>query len=196
MEAKELKGTASLPALLQSLGYTPARQTDREFYYTSMLSGSTIKPLFAVNPEHNIWYDHTLSKGGNIIDFAMAYWKLTFREAVKKLGDYFPQEQMPDYGRLQTRRRHAQKLPYYRLEAVKPPGNNPEITDYLQSKGVWDAAQSLLSEVYYYVEDEKGNRKSFSAAGHQNELGHWQVYSLNFNDCLSHKAISFISNST
>jgi len=71
MEAKELKAQASLPELLKTLGHEPEKQHGQELIYH--LSGP--KPCFAVNQEHNIWYDHHTGKGGNIIDFAMTYWK-------------------------------------------------------------------------------------------------------------------------
>jgi len=100
---------------------------------------------------------------------------------------------MPDCGRLQTPRRHAQKLPYYRVEEIKPLGTNAEITDYLKTRCVWEISQTLLSEIYYFVEDEKGVRKPFFAAGWQNELGSWEVRNMYFKGCLGHKAITFIS---
>lgn len=191
MEAKKLKTAASLPKLLETLGHSPAKQHGQELIYH--LSGP--KPCFAVNQEHNIWYDHHTGKGGNIIDFAMTYWKVTFREALKKLNEHFSLNQLPEYGRLQCRRRHAQKLPHYRLQHSNPLGGNAEIMDYLKSKCIWDVSQTILSEVYYYVQDEKNNIKPFYAAGLQNELGHWQVSSQNFNGCLGHPAITFIQKS-
>jgi hypothetical protein len=191
MEAKELKATASLPELLKILGHRPEQQHGQELIY-KMGDG---KPRFAVNSEHNIWYDHDTRKGGNIIDFAMTYWKLTFREALKKLNEHFDRSQLPAYGKLVSRRRHAQKLPHYRLQNTSPPGTNPEITLFLREKCVWQAAQSIVSEVNYYVRDEKNHIKFFFGAGLENELGHWHISSPNFNDCLGHKAISFIQRS-
>jgi len=191
MEAKEIKAAASLPQLLEALGHRAEKQHGQELIYH--LSGP--KACFSVNREYNIWYDHRTGKGGNIIDFAMAYWKVTFREALKKLSEHFEHCQLPEYGRRQCRRRHAQKLPHYRLQHTGPLGSNAAIKTYLESKSIWDTAQTVLSEVYYYVQDEKNNIKSFYAAGIQNELGQWQVSSPNFNGCLGHKAISFIQKS-
>lgn len=191
MEAKDLKAAASLPLLLEALGHRPEKQHGQELIYH--LSGP--RPCFAVNQQHNIWYDHHTGKGGNIIDFAIMYWKVTFREALKKLNEHFDRCQLPEYGRLQCRRRHAQKLPHYRLQHTGPLGNNVDISHYLKAKKVWEVSQSLLSEVYYYVKDENARIKTFHAAGIQNELGHWQISSPCFNDCLGHKAISFIGRS-
>jgi hypothetical protein len=72
-------------------------------------------------------------------------------------------------------------------------GLNNIITDYLQSRGVWQPAQGLLKEIYYYVEDEQKSRKNFFAAGWQNESGSWEIRStLDFKGCLGHKGISFL----
>lgn len=191
MEAKELKAAASLPKLLEALGHRPEKQLGQELIYR--LSGP--KPCFAVNQEHNIWYDHDTKKGGNIIDFAIMYWKVTFRQALKKLNEHFQLEQLPEYGKLQCRRRHAQKLPHYRLQHTCRLGSNADIKAYLQNHCIWEVSQTILSEVYYYVQDEKNHIKPFYAAGLQNELGHWQVSNAGFTGCLGHSAISFIAKS-
>jgi hypothetical protein len=89
-------------------------------------------------------------------------------------------------------RRHALRLPHYRVEEIKPLGNNPAVTDYLRQCCVCGPAQSYLSEVYYFVEDEKKERKYFFAAGWKNELDGWEVSAPVFRGCLGHRAITFI----
>jgi len=90
------------------------------------------------------------------------------------------------------KRRHAVKLPCYRVEEIKPLGHNHEIEAYLRSCGVWAQARDKLNEIYYYVQDESNRRKSFFAAGWKNELGHWQVAAPNFTGCLSRPALTLI----
>ncbi|RYG53165.1 MAG: hypothetical protein EOO01_05085 [Chitinophagaceae bacterium] len=46
--------------------------------------------------------------------------------------------------------------------------------------------------MYYYVEDQKGLKKHFFAAGWQNENGGWEVRNKYFKGCLRHKGVSFI----
>jgi hypothetical protein len=91
------------------------------------------------------------------------------------------------------RKRSAVKIPHYEIQEIKALGHNPAITEYLRCIKIWEAAQNKLKEIYYYVEDQKGLRKSFFAAGWQNELGAWEVRNLYFKGCLGHKAISFVS---
>ena len=90
------------------------------------------------------------------------------------------------------KRRHAVKLPDYKIEEIKELGNNPAITAYLKERDVWQVAQGKLKEVYYYSEDQKKQRKHFFAAGHQNENGGWQVRSKNFEGCIGQKGLTII----
>jgi len=193
LNASEIKQQVSLVDLLTSLGHEPTKHAGRELIYISMLRDSDTKPSFSVNKELNVWYDHGTAKGGNVIDFAMAYWKLTFIEALKKIASVsnFSLSTIPHTER--RVRKHATKLPHYCVEDVMPLGSNPVITEYINSRGIWEVAKNHLQEVYYYVEDEQKNRKQFFAAGWQNELGSWEVRNLYFKGCLGHKAITFIS---
>lgn len=192
IKAKDMKDQVALADLLASLGYQPEKISGNELIYLSMLRDNDTKPSFAVNRALNVWYDHGMGKGGNVIDFAMAYWNLTFIEALKKMSAFCGAEISNQPPSLRTRRKHAQKLPYYRVEEVKPLGGNRIISDYLKERGVWEAAQNHLSEIYYYVENENKIRKHFFAAGWLNELGSWEVRNPYFKGSLGHKAITFI----
>ncbi|MBS1529742.1 MAG: hypothetical protein JSU01_05515 [Bacteroidetes bacterium] len=196
MNAKELKKAVALTGLLQKLGHNPVRTSGADLIYLGMLPGSGSRPAFAVNPELNVWYDHTLGKGGNLIDFAMAYWQSGFLDAFKKICALTGHNADIDSTAKSGRRRHAVRLPHYQVEYVKPLGNNFFIQKYLVGLGIWEIAQSHLSEIYYFVEDEKQRRKHFFAAGIQNELGSWEVQSLNFCGSLGHKAMTIIPGDT
>jgi hypothetical protein len=152
------------------------------------------QPSFYVKDPLGVWYDQGLGKGGTIIDFGLAYWNLPFQETLEKIvqvcGTNLP---LVNYDRQENaRKRSAVKIPHYEIEEIKPLGNNPQITNYLNYRGIWQAAQGSLKEVYYFVEDHKKQRKYFFAAGWQNELGSWEVRNKYFKGCLGHKAISFI----
>ena len=190
--ASDIKEQVSLADLLSSLGYKPEKRSGKELLYISMLRVTDTNPSFSVNQELNVWYDHGSGKGGNIIDFAMVYWRLTFIEAMKKRAAVSGGNFSAIGPGEKKLRRHARKLPHYCIEEIKPLGSNPAITDYVLSRGVWQAAKSHLKEVYYYVEDEQKVRKPFFSAGWQNELCSWEVRNPYFKGCLGHKAISFI----
>jgi hypothetical protein len=191
--ATQIKEQVSLVDLLARLGFQPQRTTGRELLYLSMIRDSDTNPSFSVNEKLGVWYDHGLGKGGNIIDFAIAYWNLPFLEALQKIMQIPSTEIKPT---CPGRKRSAVKIPHYQIQEIMALGNNPAITDYLRSRKIWEAAQNNLKEIYYYVEDQKGLRKPFFAAGWLNELGAWEVRNLYFKGCLGHKAISFIPGDT
>lgn len=193
--AKEIKDQVSLVDILARLGFEPCSRSGNEYIYQSMIRDPDNKPSFYVNDKLGVWYDHGISKGGNIIDFGLAFWRnLPFADVLEKIV------QLSDTGTIQPndttrnnlRRRRAVKIPNYEVKEIKDLGNNVAITEYLQNRGVWQAAQGRLKEVYYYVEDHKKLRKPFFAAGWQNEMGAWEVRNFYFNGCLGHKAITFI----
>lgn len=198
LNARELKDQASLVDLLTKLGFHPVKKAGTEHIYRSMLRDSDTKPSFCVNDELGVWFDHGTGKGGNIIDFGLAFWKqLTFNQVVEKIQDVCAIE----LNARSTRPRKAVKTPHY-IKAVKTPhyiieevkgiGTHPVITEYLKNRGVFEIALASMNEVYYYVQDQKGERKYFFAAGWQNENGSWEVRHKYFKGCLGHKGISFI----
>jgi hypothetical protein len=189
LKAKELKEQASLVDLLTQLGFKPVRKSGKEHIYRSMLREDDRTPSFTVDDQLGAWFDHGTRKGGNIIDFGLAFWKhLSFAEVVDKIQDVIAIAPV----QRTFRPRKAVKIPHYIVEQVKNLGTHPAITDYLKSRGVFEIASGHISEVYYYVEDEKGLKKHFFAAGWQNENGSWEVRNKYFKGCLGHKGITFI----
>ena len=196
LDCAAIKDQISLSALLAGLGFQPARRSGKELFYLSMLRDSDTAPSFTVDDDLGVWYDHGLGKGGNVIDFGLAYWKnLSFKEVLAKLRAFLGQEseyavQVIPSGN--SRKKKPVRIPHYEIEDILELGTNPAITDYLQRRGVWDEAQGKLKEIYYYVEDQKKQRKHFFAAGLQNELGGWEVRNKYFKGCIGHKALTLI----
>ncbi|MDB5143382.1 MAG: hypothetical protein JWQ66_2095 [Mucilaginibacter sp.] len=189
LNVKELKEQASITDLLSKLGYKSVKKYGREQFYYSMLRESDTKPSFSVNEELGVWFDHGTRKGGNIVDFGLAYWKqLGFNEVIEKLQEICSLTNEPR----SHRPRRPVKIPHYIIEETKDLGTHPAITDYLKGRGVFEVAKSCLSEVYYYVEDAKGLVKHFFAAGWLNENQGWEVRNKYFKGCLGRKAISVI----
>src|ERR1022692_1531044 len=86
INASDVKAQVSLSDLLARLGFQPLRKSGKELLYLSMLRDSDTKPSFAVNEQLGVWYDHGIGKGGNIIDFGLAFWKnLSFQEVLEKI---------------------------------------------------------------------------------------------------------------
>ncbi|WEA01740.1 toprim domain-containing protein [Mucilaginibacter sp. SJ] len=191
LTAKELKERSSIVDLLQRLGYRPAKKYGRETMYRSMLRDDDSTPSFSVNDDLGVWFDHGTRKGGNIIDFGLAYWKeLDFNSVVIKIQEVCALA--ISEVRKGQRPRKAIKVPHYIINEVKELGSNPAITEYLCGRGVFEVARGLLSEVYYFVEDQRGARKQFFAAGWQNENKGWEVRNKYFKGCLGPKGITCV----
>jgi len=191
INAREIREHVSIVDLLTSLGYEPHRRSGREHIYLSMLRDSDTTPSFSVNDRLGYWYDHGLAKGGNVIDFGLLYWRgYSFREVLEKIA---ASVSLSSSEQPVIKKKHfIPKEPHYQIVAIRELGANPLITGYLESRGIWPAAQGRLKEVYYFVEDQQKKRRNFFAAGWQNELGAWEIRSAHFKGCLGHKAISFI----
>ncbi|MFD0764516.1 CHC2 zinc finger domain-containing protein [Mucilaginibacter lutimaris] len=190
LNAKDLKEQVSIVELLSRLGYEPVKKFGKEYMYRSMLREGDNNPSFSVDDKIGAWYDHGIGKGGNIIDFGMLYWPdLKFNDIVEKIQATC---NMVSPVRREPRTRLPVKARNYVIEQVKPIGTHPAITGYLKSRGIFDVARPLLSEVYYHVKNEKGEKKQFFAAGWKNEADSWEVRNRYFKGCLGRKSISLI----
>jgi DNA primase len=199
IDIDELKKRVSLVELLSRLGYEPSKKSGRELIYLSMLRPAESTPSLCVNDELGVWYDHGTGKGGTVIDFGKAYWSgLSFTEVLEKIRQVVSLEYSIVTDRNASEERLVRprlpvKIPHYQIEDVKDLGHNPAITAYLEHRGVWDVAGNRLQEIYYYIEDQKKNRKQYFAAGWQNENGGWEVRNKYFKGCLGRKGMTFIT---
>ncbi|WP_333889018.1 hypothetical protein [Sphingobacterium siyangense] len=184
-------------SLLKALGHEPVLINGDEFGYASVLGNRTNnKIVLTVNNRLNTWFDSSvglLGKGGKLMDFARTYWPdLSTEQIEEKLRSIQIQSAKKDRP---LRKRKATKIPDYRVDRTRPLGYNNEVTDFLMESGLWELADLNIQEVYYYVIDQKGNRKDFCAAGWMNENGGWEVRAQNYTGCIGPRGITFISTS-
>ncbi len=69
---------------LEKLGHRPVKFRNNDYWYLSPLRQEK-KASFKVNRKMNVWYDHGLGKGGNLIDFGKTYYHCTVKELLAKL---------------------------------------------------------------------------------------------------------------
>jgi hypothetical protein len=186
-----VKDQIGLVDLLTKLGYKSIRASGKELFYISMIRDDDTTPSFCVNSMLNVWYDHGLGVGGSVIDFGKAFWPgIPFRQMLIKLWETADKD--PSDLPKMPRPRRTEKLPHYTIETVKEIGHTEAIKKYLLHRGIFEVAQGLLKEVHYQVEIEPGQTKPFFAAGHQNELGGWEVRNKFFKSCLGKKGLTII----
>lgn len=183
-----------LVSLLKALGHEPVLINGDEFGYASVFGKRTNnKIVLTVNNRLNTWFDSSfglLGKGGNLMDFARTYWPdLSTEQIEEKLRSIQRQSAKKDRP---LRKRKATKIPHYQIDRTSPLGYNNEVTDFLMESGLWELADLNIREVYYYVTDQKGNRKDFCAAGWMNENGGWEVRAQNYTGCIGTKGMTFI----
>ncbi|MBB1644543.1 hypothetical protein [Sphingobacterium sp. UME9] len=186
--------TPDLVTLLKTLGHEPVSINGDEFGYASVFGKRTNnKIVLTVNQQFKSWFDSSLGKGGNLMDFARTYWPdLSTERIEEKLREIQTQSAKKDRP---LRKRKATKIPDYRVARSRPLGYNNEVTDFLMESGLWELADLNIREVHYYVTDQKGKRKDFCAAGWLNENGGWEVRAQNYTGCIGTKGMTFNSGS-
>jgi hypothetical protein len=161
-----------------------------------MLRDSDTIPSFSVDDKAGTWFDQGEGKGGNIIDFGLLYWKgLSFPQVLEKIVSV-SQAVVSSQQQPFQRQANTKSATNYGILNVKELGQNFALLNYLESRGIGSVAEGRTKEIHYYIENENKFRTTFFAAGWQNELGVWEVSSVDRKKfCLGHKAISFIPNS-
>jgi len=69
---------------LAGQGHCPAFVRSGNYWYLSPLREEKT-PSFKVNRKFNVWYDHGLQKGGNMVDFGILFHRCTVNELLQKL---------------------------------------------------------------------------------------------------------------
>ena len=82
---RELKQT-DIVEYLEKLGHLPKRIRNNDYWYLSPLREEK-EASFKVNRRLNVWYDHGIGKGGDLIDFGVLYHHCTIPELLQKLKE-------------------------------------------------------------------------------------------------------------
>lgn len=191
-----LKEPVSMTGLLSRLGFEPTKNSGNETFYQNVFDGAkcNTRNSLRVNLELDAWFDKDLGRGGNIVDFGLAYWQnLNRLEVIQKISELsnmvITKSNAASPG---GRKRLAVKIPHYHVQEIRPIGGNSQICSYLSAEGLLDIPNDQLNEVYYYAIDQKGIRKDFFSAGWQNENGGWEVRSWYYSGCIGRKGLTFI----
>lgn len=74
-----------LVTYLESLGHEPSKIKNIDYWYLSPLRNEHT-PSFKVSRKLNLWYDHAIGKGGNLVDFGIAYFRCSVSEFLQLLN--------------------------------------------------------------------------------------------------------------
>ncbi|MEI9954791.1 MAG: CHC2 zinc finger domain-containing protein [Ferruginibacter sp.] len=184
---------------LSVLGFHPAKIRRQDYWYRSPLREEKT-PSFKVNRSLNVWYDHGIGKGGNLIDFGILYFNCTFRDFLQHLSEYqnpgisFFHQQLPS--------------PYLQPSFSSPAGEKKEaspesktvivsakplaeisLLDYLESRHISPAiAMKFCKQIEFLLYDKKR-----TAIGFENNAGGYELRSQNFKGSSSPKDVTFIN---
>ena len=201
LSCKEAK-QKDLVDYLASLGHEPKKIQGANYWYLSPFREEKT-PSFKIDKRFNIWYDHGMGVGGNLIDFGIRYHQCTIQELLQKLTtpSSFQQQniQVPT-GREQknsTIENNADKL----KDAAEDPArikilsihdiSSHSLVNYLESRCIApELADKYCKEVRYQT-----HGKIYYALGFKNDSGGYELRSEHFKGSSSPKGVTFIDNS-
>jgi DNA primase len=181
-EAREI----DLVSYLQALGFTPQKVSGKDFWYCSPFRAEKT-PSFKVDRSKNLWYDHGLGEGGNLIDFGVLFYHCTVKEFLQRLEpkaapkfSFHPPVSLSH----SVPESEERKL---KITAVQPVCC-ARFYGYLAQRKIDVAlAKAYLKEVAFDL-----NGKSFAALGFENNSGGFELRNEHFKGSSSPKDVTLI----
>lgn len=192
MNIKQIKDNISIVDFLSKLGFEPKRVRGSEHYYISMIRDSDTDPSLAVNDSKGLWNDLGQAKGGNIIDLAFEIFETKdLSIAIDKISKLYNNEISFSFS--QQKAKSVEPVIKHKIHSLKDLGNNAAISNYIASRGVWNAAQQVpfLKEVYYDYLNDLGDKKRYFGVGWENDSGGFDVRSKYGKICINVKDLLF-----
>jgi hypothetical protein len=186
---KDLK-QIDLVDYLARLGHEPAKIRNNDYWYLSPLRNEN-EPSFKVNRKMNVWYDHGLGKGGDLIEFGKLYYNCCVKELLQILND-------GTRTALSFRQQFAAEKKTISGDEGKIMINNvriitdPALRQYLHDRGIpLVIANRFCSEVEFILYDKK-----HVAIGFKNNLGGYELRNQYFKGSCSPKYVTFLNNNS
>ena len=150
---------------LFSLGFNPVKIRNADHWYLSPLR-SEKTASFKVNRKLNVWYDHGLGKGGNLVDFGILYHNCSVSDFLEKLNDLSFHQQS-----LKIIAAH-EKHPEPQIKIVSKKNLfSLSLLRYLKHRRIAEnVARDHCREVIFEL-----NNKAYSAIGFRNNEGGFEL---------------------
>ncbi len=166
---------------LASLGYNPAKITREEYWYLSPLREERTAS-FKVDRRLNVWYDHGLGKGGNLVDFGTLYHNCPVKDLLKRLHSNLSFHQPPA----------PALVPAESLVKIISERNlvSLSLLRYIKQRRVAEeVAKKYCREITFSLHEKK-----YSAIGFKNNEGGFELRNQWFKGSSSPKAITSFEN--
>lgn len=181
---------------LASLGYEPSKIRNSDYWYQSPLRNEQTAS-FKVNRKLNVWYDHGLGKGGDLIDFGKEYFRCTTSELLQKLSTdnaetfLFHKQEKTKQSNISNSISAGEKKKDDEGKILVTDSrviSDIRLTGYLEKRNIpLEVARQYCHEVDFLLYSEKQ-----TAIGFKNDSGGYELRSEYFKGSSSPKAISFI----
>ena len=172
---------------LSNLGYEPAKIRNFDHWYLSPLRNEKT-PSFKVNRKLNLWYDHGIGKGGNVIDFAILYNNCTVGEFLKTAGRNFSFHQPNAAGHKQEVQATNSPIKIVKENAL----TSGTLYRYLHQRRIpIEVAKQYCNEVLFRYSD-----KEYFAIGFKNNSGGYELRTPFFKGSSSPKDSTTFENGT
>lgn len=166
---------------LASLGYNPSKIKREEYWYLSPLRKESTAS-FKVDRRQNVWYDHGLGKGGNLVDFGTLYHNCSVRDLLKRMQGNLSFHQPPVKA----------LVPEESLVKIISERNlvSLSLLRYIRQRRVSEEmAKKYCREIVFSLHD-----KTYSAIGFKNNEGGFELRNQWFKGSSSPKTISSFEN--
>lgn len=160
-----------LEKYLEHKGHLPksSKRGGRELWYHSPIRDDDKNPSFKVDTIKNLWYDHGVSDGGNIIKLVREMCACDVRDALEHLEQtrlYSPalpnpstSAWAPRSAASEKRSVEGEKEKSSSLELISQgPLKHPALLQYLEKRGIdLEIARKNLSEISFKAPERRGN---------------------------------------
>jgi len=187
MNAKQINQSYKIVAFLARHGFRPTSVKGNNYWYISMIREPESRASFKVDTRKNLWYDHALGVGGNLIDLACRLFqnsdvKQVMRLITDGLSSFHPQKT-----EVWLRQDVSSGLRITSEGIIE----SDYLLRYLSSRGISvEVARKYCFQVNY-----ENNGREYDAIGCRNRAGGIEIRSASFKSCIAPKDVSYIDNS-
>lgn len=180
---------------LETLGHEPSKIKNQDYWFLSPFRNENT-PSFKVNQKLNLWYDHGLGKGGNVVDFGIEYFRCTVSEFLQLLDGSSISSgtslSLKNENRRSSNQRIANEKKDNLLDKIIIVDvrtlENKFLMAYLHNRSIsQEIARYNCKEVDFCL-----NNRKHTAIGFRNISGGYELRNENFKGSSSPKDITFI----
>jgi 5S rRNA maturation endonuclease (ribonuclease M5) len=184
MNAKQLNQKYQITDFLLLKGFVATHTKEANYWYKSMIRVEESTPSFKVDAKLNLWYDHGIGIGGNLIDLACYLFKTNdirqvIREVLETFSSFQPQN-------ITVNKTKKEGINISQIEEL----NEENLINYLKKRGI----EKEISQKYCLQINYQNTGRFYKSIGFKNNAGGYELRGEGFKSCIAPKDISFIDN--